>query len=166
MGGTIWGLFLLFVFVGLPILLIVNYFKRRSHQKQSMENGLIYFKQIFDSEPRYSFFNEGTGIAISKDSKQVGIVDGDRRKIYSTDNIRSHKIELVLPGQYSGTGVRGSLQAAANNQAAATVARSQSGLFVQTKDVENPEWRIKMYNKADQNRWHEIFTQLYEGSLS
>ena len=139
---------------------------------------LDFFEDSFGSAAKYSFLGNGTGIGISDDLKRIGLISFNKSKIYNTDQIRGHKISDVTPGQIRaghviGGGMQGAganigyaIRASIENKKLQTEARDESGLFIDVKDIDNPEWHIRMYDRTTQKRWHEILTQLYEGTLS
>ena len=103
-------------------------------------------------------------------------------KIYDINRIRGHKISNVEPGKVrSGElyapGIRGNIQSASVNIGSAIRdsienarmlkdSEDESGLFISVKDIDYPVWHIRIYDEYQQNRWHEILSQLYEGTLS
>lgn len=142
------------------------------------------FKDILGDVPKYSWGAPGiTGIAISNNLKQVALINQSIQKVYGVEQIRGHEIKNVEPGRVSpgitvhrdsiigdlrgvGEGIGAAIAEPIANAALKREAQNKSGLFVQVKDIDHPVWRITMYNTHDQDRWHEILSQLYEGILS
>ena len=58
-----------------------------------------------------------------------------------------------------GGGLAGGLVAGAASLGAAARAAAETGFFVKVRDVDNPEWRVSMDQKADRDRWSEILEQ-------
>lgn len=118
-----------------------------------------------------------SGIGISSDLKTIGLFVHKTQKAYPVDKIRGHRIsnvlpDIVLPGIVAGssfnavlTQVKLDRRVSNENKRLSDQAAAQSGLFIQVKDIDYPEWRIYM-DPENQKVWDEILTQLYDGTLS
>jgi len=104
---------------------------------------------------QYSFYSNGTGIAVATDKKSLKLQVKGKTKEYPFEMIRSWETNIQTGGNVVGTG----FAVAANNMAAAKANIRNSGLFVYTKDIDNVEWRIEMLKKVDQAKWMEILRQ-------
>lgn len=105
----------------------------------------------------YSHVFADTGIALSKAASTVFLISGDKKKLYSFEDIRKWRYVFKDGGVSSDDSLarRGGIEA--RNA-------SESGFFVQVKDIDNPEWHIKFdYNnhtETELKRWMEIFNQI------
>jgi hypothetical protein len=123
------------------------------------------FEDSFGYEPKYYFLEESLGVGLSNDFKSIALVSRHISKVYNLDQLRGHEISDVKPGGVWATGNISVMQAAIINSKMKAEAKNESGLFIKVKDIDNPEWYIKM-DSSNQKRWHEILNQLYEGTLS
>lgn len=145
------------VLFGIMFFIITVIFISISVKKTNIEN----LELILDDKPKYFYENGRTGIAISSDLQKIALSEGDHQKVYDIEQIRGHKTSLIKPDQIFGRHI--GMAAHVHNFTTGIKAIKQSGLFVEVKDIDNPVWRIKMFRRADQQRWHEILCQLYEG---
>lgn len=154
--------------LGIPSLILFRLIVSRNREQRNLINAKALINNHPSGGALYSFENNDSGIFISKDKKAICLYRGRIAKLYDIDKIRGHRTSLIEPDKHFTVG-RVSLKAAADtmhaNNRAARRAEEQSGIFIQIKDVDFPEWHINMTNKKDQSRWHEILTQLYEGEL-
>ncbi len=140
------------------IILIVNH-----RTKTNSAIVMAIFKSMLNENPRYYYEKRKTGIAISNNFQKIALVNENRHKVYNLEDIRNHETSIVEPDQIIGNRI--GMQAHAYNVGSAIKASRESGLFIKVKDIEYPVWRIEMFSKVDQQRWHELLNQLYEGRL-
>jgi len=164
------GNIILVVFLlGIPSLILFRFVSDRNKEQQNLTNAKMLINNHPSGGALYAFENDNSGIFLSKDKKAICLYRGKIAKLYDIDKIRGHRTSLIEPDKYFTVG-RASLGAAvdiiAANNRSARRAEEQSGIFIQIKDIDFPEWHINMTKKKDQSRWHEILTQLYEGELS
>lgn len=133
----------------------------------------------YGTDYAYRFSGENSAIYIYRDLKKIGLVESMNAKIYDIGSIRGHRCSLIDPNVHTfgigtvdpgtasgfGTALGAAFLRARMNKQAKIDAQQKTGLFITVKDVDHPEWRIAMYDKNDQARWHEILTQLFEGTL-
>ncbi len=146
------------VIIIVAIVLIVRY-RSKTNSAIVMAN----FESMLNEKSKYYFEKGKTGIAISNDLQRIALVEGKRQKVYKVEDLRGHKTSIVEPNQIIGDRI--GMQAHGYNIGSAIKAAKESGLFVEVRDINNPVWRIKMLSKEDQQRWHELLSQLYEGTL-
>lgn len=130
--------------------------------------------------PRFHHFQDSTAIALNESKNEIvlgnpaGIV-----KSYPYASIRDWEIREETAGQTGGvvaggTGGAGAAmlaagiaQAASQKHAASVIAKANSGLFINVKDIDNPAWRISLQSQADRKRWFEILNQaINEGGVA
>ena len=109
---------------------------------------------------KYSFIGEQTGIAVSPELKLIKLKERNNIKEYPFSDVRDWKVNLLSGGNAIGSGVA----VASHNFANGRKNRLGGGLFVTVRDIDNPEWRIAILNRKEQNRWMEILTQLINES--
>lgn len=117
---------------------------------------------------QYSNEFANTGIAIDGANQKIHLMENGFTKTYSFSDVRDWKTNLQTGGHIYGGGAQGMLANSATN--AGNV--KSSGLFISVKDIEHPEWHVKLClpgNKEDRKihaRWMEIMKQtINEGSL-
>lgn len=128
---------------------------------------------------RYTHFEDKTAVALNEEKREIvlansaGIV-----KSYPFASVRDWSVKEETAGQtgYIAGGTDGAAiaqglaigVAAGNaNVKALQQARANTGLFINIKDVDHPEWRVSMQSKDDRNRWFEILNQaLNEGGVA
>ena len=109
----------------------------------------------FSKGYKYSFSNSGTGIAISPERKIVKLKLKNNVKEYPFSDVRKWETNISSGGHIMGGGT----QVLGHNIRTNRKNKVESGLFIKVKDIDNPEWRIAMMNKKEQNRWMEILQQ-------
>ncbi|MBJ6985633.1 hypothetical protein JGR68_01265 [Luteimonas sp. MC1750] len=75
--------------------------------------------------------------------------------------MRSWESNLQTGGMavHGGSSLSGASSVGAANLGRSIANRRASGLFVLTRDVDNPRWRIEMLGKREQSKWMEILQQ-------
>lgn len=125
--------------------------------------------QSAESQSPYKYFHEHqkTLIGIDLDNRRVllqGFFGAEQhRKEYSFADIRSWRTNVQKPGRFVG----GGLQGGAANALERSDAYRASGLFLEVRDIDFPEWQIVFSHKTmhqDLNRWAEIMRQTVDGS--
>lgn len=150
------------IFVGALVLIaIICALFSISAKVKAAGSADVTFIKMLGERPKHYHFYDSTGIAISRDAKQVALIQYTKKAVYDASLIRGHRMSYVEADRIYD----GSVQAAVVNMKLKSDAAAETGLFVQVKDIENPEWRISMPVKKDQAKWHEILTQFYEGEL-
>lgn len=144
-------------------LIIVGVSALSSNKKKlSSTRVLGLAKDLFGEEVSYWYDKFNTGIVIDKNHEKVLLVEGEKSQVFNISQIRSYekkKCDIYIP---TVNGINANI---ARCKAYAD-ARRQTGLFITVSDVEHPVWRISMQDENDQQRWYEILTQLFEGTLS
>lgn len=109
----------------------------------------------------YAFHSGGTGIAISPDRRVLKLKKGRASKEYAFSDVRAWEGTLQSGGMavHGGSGFTGATNVAAANLGQTLANRRASGLFVQVRDIDNPEWRVAMLDKREQAKWMEILRQ-------
>lgn len=102
---------------------------------------------------------EGTGIALDRKSKTLGLLCDGGYQLYPFDKIREWVSNEERASGVVGVGVQGAIGAAGMNIRAAREAAANTGLFVKVMDVGRPSWRVAMKDKAMRARWMEILQQ-------
>lgn len=100
------------------------------------------------------WFGERSGIAISSANSKIVVSQDGETRTYGFDDIRKWTTNLDSSWA-AGTGMAG----AQAHLAVDAQRYENTGLFVQVKDVDHPEWHIRIQKKPELNRWFEILTQ-------
>lgn len=104
----------------------------------------------------YAHVYSDTGIAVNNTNQSIFLVVGEHRKLYNYEDVRGWR--YVYADDDGGSGASMAYQMGVQDRNA-----EESGLFVQVKDVNMPEWHIKFaYNaetKKELKRWMEILRQ-------
>lgn len=152
--------FLVFIMGWGPLvgLGIIAFFRHNSRYKRRME--FISLAGVSDNH-RFFHWDGSSAIALNQSNQTITLASADAMKVYKFSDVRSWRINQETPGQVipAMNNAGSVLTAGAANIGAASRAAANSGLFIQVKDIDYPEWRITM-NKATQNRWFEILTQV------
>ena len=100
-----------------------------------------------------------SGIAINRQAKTLSLRLGEKWKTYPFTDIRDWRVSKHTAGQVVAGNVTGAMAALGPNIRASRDADAATGLFVTVRDIDNPQWRIAMYDVATQARWMEILQQ-------
>ena len=76
-------------------------------------------------------------------------------KSYDFNAVREWRTSIQTQGVVYGGGLQGAMA----NAAEASRAAQNTGLFLLVKDIEDPEWHIKIRNKKVLSKWYEILHQ-------
>ena len=109
---------------------------------------------------KYKGFADFTGLAINAERQLLLLASGRTMKAYPFNAVRSWEKKEQRAGRVIGGGMEG----AAVNLAEGINAANNTGIFVQVKDVDTPEWHIRFHKKREINRWFEILQQLLNES--
>lgn len=110
--------------------------------------------------PKYQLYRNNSGIAVTSNGKII-LATGAKTKSYGFSAVRQWRTSLQAPGMAFGGGLNGAMV----NVMEMNRAAQNSGLFLLVKDVENPEWHIKITDKKILSQWYEILHQeLNEGA--
>ena len=111
------------------------------------------------SEYRFSHSADNTGIALSTQLRNIVLVHGtDRREYPFTDIRRWERIWLLGTPQVT-TSVMASRADRAHAKEIDHANRSNSGLFIEVRDIQFPRWRVAFDDYNDLTRWCEILQQ-------
>lgn len=162
-GYTFWAIFLLGC---LPLFLVVYGRKAEAASVNKHYDELLSLAEI----PRGKGFDHlemGTAIALNREKRKVVLLAGAVAKSYSYEDIRSWDARRgQRTGSAVGHGVQGTIAAGSVNVASGMQADRETGLFVTVRDINNPEWRISMFDSATRAKWMEILTQeISEGGI-
>ena len=110
--------------------------------------------------PKYQLYRNNSGIAVTSNGKII-LSTGASTKSYDFSAVRQWRTSLESPGMTYGAGLSVALVNAVERSRAA----QNTGLFLLVKDVQNPEWHIKITDKKILSQWYEILQQeLNEGA--
>jgi hypothetical protein len=150
--------------IPLVIDLILVYVKSRNAKKVDTVRSEIA-KIVGNS--KFIHIEKDTAIALNLDQKEVLLGKPGLMKNYTYADIREWTVKEQVAGTAVGIGVMGSIAVAGSNSSAQQDAMANTGLFIRVKDIDHPEWRVSMFQKADRNRWFEILTQeINEGGVA
>lgn len=100
-----------------------------------------------------------TAIAINTKARTLSLRVGEKWKTYPFADIREWRVSKHTAGQVVAGNVTGAMAALGPNIRASRDADAATGLFVTVRDIDNPQWRIAMYDVATQAKWMEILQQ-------
>ncbi len=104
--------------------------------------------------PKYQLYRNNTGIAVTGNGKLILSV-GPKTKSYDFSAVRQWRTSLQAPGVAFGGGLNGAMV----NMVEMNRAAQNTGLFLMVKDIENPEWHIKITDKNVLSQWYEVLQQ-------
>lgn len=136
-------------------------FKYAAKQKRDAIS-LQELPEMQTSDYKYSI---GTSaIALNKTNRTLFLADGQKRKIYSLDDVRRWSYELRSGGEIHGFNAISVIAFFSENQRIKKENQDASGLFLEVRDIENPKWQIKFKGnkktiETELLRWMEILTQ-------
>lgn len=96
-----------------------------------------------------------TAIAVDPVGRRIKLKEGRSVKEYDLKDVRGWRTNR----QSGGTTVHGGMAGFMHNVNAAAENTRASGIFVSVRDIDFPEWRIKLYDRKSQARWMEILDQ-------
>lgn len=110
---------------------------------------------------KYSFYSGSSGIAVAPDQKLLKLRSEGKTKEYNFADVRSWESNLQSGGMavHGGSSLSGASNVGAANLGRSIANRRASGLFVLTRDVDNPRWRVEMLGIREQSKWMEILQQ-------
>lgn len=111
--------------------------------------------------PKYQLYSNNSGIAVTANGKII-VATGAKTKSYEFSAIRQWRTSLQAPGVAFGGGLNGAMV----NMVEMNRAAQNTGLFLMVKDIENPEWHIKITDKKALSQWYEILHQELNESAS
>jgi hypothetical protein len=100
----------------------------------------------------------GTAIVLDPESRRLAVAQGARSKVYRYEDVRSWRAHKESAAGSMGGGV-GTIAAGSASIAASKQADLNTGLFLTMRDIDNPEWRVSMFEASDRARWSEILRQ-------
>jgi len=151
--STFVTLLFLFCFVGLPVWHVLR--------KRNLKTDMLAAAGLQDGQG-YTFFFGDSGIVLNPATKCVTVAEKWRMKTYPFSDIRSWKASKVHAGPTHVTafgGASGAAQNVGNALRAKAHADSLSHFVLVVKDIDAPEWKIRMIREKDQARWMEILQQ-------
>lgn len=143
------------IFISLPVLWIGwQIFDFPTSRRLKLEAKIKALPEFSGAD--FSHVYSDTGLALNNSTQTIFLVAGDKQKLYSFADIRRWRYVFADHDIPSGAGL---------GQRAGIESRNadESGLFVEVKDINAPEWHIKFaYNSgtlAELKRWMEIMRQ-------
>lgn len=120
-----------------------------------------FISSVNITDNRFIHAEDKTGIAVDDAKSELILANATLTKRYSLSDVRSWEIKTVTPGVMTGGGnAAGNL---GHNLREHANAIAGTGLFMQMKDIDHPEWRIAMLKDEDRKRWFEILNQKING---
>jgi hypothetical protein len=130
---------------------------------------LLYLERLYNTLGRDRFeqvasefgatqrwWGERTGIALSSKNSKVVLASDGTLKTYDFSDIRAWRSSLDTSFVVAGTGA-----AAAGAQVGMGLRRmANTGVFVTVKDIDHPEWHVRIRKNLELNRWYELMTQV------
>jgi hypothetical protein len=107
----------------------------------------------------YEHALQDTAIAINTKARTLSLRVGQKWKTYPFADVREWRTNKQTSGQVVAGNLTGAVAALGPSIRAGREADAATGLFVTVRDIDNPQWRIAMYDVATQARWMEILRQ-------
>lgn len=165
-------------FVGLlaivGLILALYYFRKISSGfiPRTSETQINKFKDDIPKEFNdYVYCLDCSGVAFDLVNDRVLLMENNRRKIYSREEIRDAETSIAGAREwyYSGGSLLnkavGKFNTALDNRVERRKAYAESGLFVQVADIDHPVWQIRFSDERQLQKYAEIFRQFFEGTL-
>ena len=154
---------LLFATPGILLVWGIRRTKARTESSQKIIKDLCG-----GSLPRFHHFEGMTGVTLNESKSEIILTNRKGMvKSYPYNFIRAWEIKEETPGKVVSSALVGSISAGTANAGAAARARMNTGLFIQVKDIDYPEWRVSMFGRNDRKRWFEILNQsINEGGVA
>ena len=134
---------------------------RKASTGASQPNGQVGGWLAQFPNARYSHHASKTGIALDDQTRVIHLLEGKISKSYSYDDVRSWNTNIQTGGVVYGGGVAGAL----GTIGAGMDNANNTGLFITVKDVDHPEWRIRLCKPNHRDirkihaKWMEILKQ-------
>lgn len=106
----------------------------------------------------------GTAIALDPTERRIALISGQGQKTYAISDIRDFRWNIQQSGRHLSNLPFDFATARENNRIDRSN-RQNTGLFIQVRDLESPQWQILFRRKSELRRWFELLTQITEGSL-
>lgn len=160
-------LVLLYPFVAIALVTIaVGWFLINSKNTKKAKDVRGEIAEIIGNS-KFIHIEKDTVIALNQAQKEILLGKVGLMKKYPYADIREWTVKEQTAGVVVGMNFTSTLAAAGANLGAQQSAMANTGLFVRVRDIDNPEWRVSMMQKADRNRWFEILTQeINEGGMA
>ncbi|CAH0228844.1 hypothetical protein SRABI118_02414 [Massilia sp. Bi118] len=127
--------------------------RKAAHKKMLDDIGVTPGRGFDHSE-------NGTGIAINRDQRVVGVLSGGAYRTYGYEKLREWTIREERAGSVTPAfGVANGVMAAGANARMARDARANTGLFLTFRDLDCPTWRVAMRDLRTRERWMELLRQ-------
>ncbi|MFU2077786.1 DUF4755 domain-containing protein [Avibacterium avium] len=131
----------------IPVGLFIFRTVKRAEEKKSNQN---YFNENNDGIyfHKASIAGKDYEIRIDENKRTVFLSDGNRSKEFSFSEIKSWRYEI--PGETTvviGGGTAGALATPGANYREARERFKDTGFFVMTRDIVDPEWKIAFYGE-------------------
>lgn len=154
--GTVCGLIPIIGFIGWIIAVIIVL---AGSSKHVLPAEVV---NAFTQGAKYSHMEGHTGIALVPDERVIRLKNGPFIKQYTFADVRAWRVNSQSGGGIinTSTNLASSVAAASANSRIRRENQQASGLFVQMRDIDMPEWRIDMPSQQQQARWMEIMRQL------
>lgn len=108
---------------------------------------------------RYEHVETGTAIVLNPEKRRLAVAQGARSKVYRYEEVRFWRAAKESSSGAVGLGVEGTIAAASQSIGASKQADINTGLFLTMRDLDNPEWRVSMFEASDRAKWSEILRQ-------
>ncbi|MRW84577.1 DUF4755 domain-containing protein [Pseudoduganella sp. FT26W] len=149
-----------------PMGLLVWFALYRAGQREKLHREMLGAVGV-PQGTGFDHAEEGTGIALSRAKRQIGVLVDGVWKIYPYDDIRKWAIQEQTAGRVvGGLGVANNVAATGANARMAREASANTGLFLTVKDLQAPQWRVAMKEPMVRARWMELLQQeINEGGV-
>lgn len=158
-----------------PIALLAFFFINKSKTGEESGSGPFRNQNISQWPDKdnidYRHYFKNTGIAVDKENKKIYLkssFNGSlQEKQYNFSDIRGWNTNVQSGGhvvQFGNVGANAALGAAAHNFMVNRRNEEQTGLFIEVRDIDFPEWRIgfppSKGRDLELKRWMEIMRQV------
>ena len=148
-----------FLFAWMPTGLLVWFVLHRAGKRQALHLEMLAAAGVAPGTG-FDHSEDGTGIALNRSERVLVLLADGAFKSYDYEQIRNWAIQEERPGTVvPAFGVANGIAAAGASARMAREAKANTGLFLEVKDLERPQWRVAMKEKMVRARWMELLRQ-------
>lgn len=134
---------------------VLLWFQSKQANKRGAAHDELLAKAGIARGTGFDHTEDGTCIAINRQSKTLVLISRSAAKTYAYADVREWDARSERPGAIVGN----SLQAVAMAASLERQAKLNTGFYVTVRDVDHPQWRVAMKAEKQRLRWMEILRQ-------
>jgi len=154
-----WAKLMVFAFGWAPTVALIWFALDRSKRRQAAHKKMLDDVGVLPGHG-FDHSEDGTSIAINRDQRVVGVLNGGAYRVFGYEKLREWAIREERAGKViPAFGVANGIAAAGASARMEKEARANTGLFLTFRDLDCPTWRIAMKDSATRERWMELLRQ-------